>query len=234
MPKILLTADLHGYLPDIEPCDVLIVAGDVCPDHPIGKSERYGLPNNGSDFQLAWLDQDFRAWLKSIPAKQVIGIAGNHDFVFERMATAVRELHLPWTYLEDSMAVVGDLTIYGTPWVPGLPRWAFSADDRVMRMVLDAIPEGVDILVSHGPPYGIADLVGPRFGGPKRVGSVPLTPALDRIRPKAVVCGHIHEAYGEYRLPYDGGKLYSVSINDDYYRPVNRVVELEEFNDDPH
>lgn len=227
MTSIVLTSDLHGTLPEIEPCDLLIVAGDVCPDHPIGKKERYTLPDNGSDFQFEFLDGPFREWLREVPAKTIVGIAGNHDFVFEHLRHAIPELYLPWRYLEDTSTEVFGLKIHGTPWVPGLPRWAFYGDDARLRQKARAIPEDTDILITHGPPYGIADTVGPRFGGPKSVGNHTLNPVLDKLKIPTIVCGHIHEAYGAHRLDY-GGMLYSVSLNDDNYCPDQPPVKIEE------
>jgi hypothetical protein len=141
------------------------------------------------------------------------------------MPQAVRELHLPWTYLEDGGVEIDGVSIWGTPWVPGLPRWAFSHDSSQAKLTYSSIPKDIDILVTHGPPYGTADTVGPRFGGPKCVGDTILKAELDRIAPKTVVCGHIHEAYGYYRRQ----NLYSVSLCDDYYRPVQEPQILQEY-----
>ena len=54
-------SDLHGNLPEIEPCDLLLVAGDICPvrDHSLGA-------------QCEFLDAPFRAWLGRVPAAHVV------------------------------------------------------------------------------------------------------------------------------------------------------------------
>lgn len=200
--RVLATADLHGSLPQIKECDVLLVGGDVCPDHPIGKRARYSLPDNGSDYQLEWLDGPFRTWLADLGARgiSVVGIAGNHDFVFERMATAVRELYLPWTYLQDSATTIKGMRVWGTPWVPGLPRWAFYGSEQALQARSEMIPEDIDVLLTHGPPYGVADFVAPQFGS-THVGDGSLNLAIERVKPDAVVCGHIHEQYGIHKGP---------------------------------
>lgn len=222
--RVLATSDLHGTLPDIEPCDLLVIAGDICPDHPIGKTERYGLPLNGADYQLDWLAHEFRGWLREVPAKKIIGIAGNHDFVFEKMHVAVAELMLPWTYLLDQTIEYEGLKIHGTPWVPGLPRWAFHANSRALELRAQSIPSGLDILISHGPPMGMLDKTVPMFGS-KHVGDVELRAELDRIAPRVLVCGHIHEQFGSY--PYsDRTTVFNVSLNDEYYDPKRPIVEL--------
>lgn len=228
MPRVCVTSDLHGSLPEIPDCDTLIIAGDVLPDHPIGKTERYKLPDNGGGWQLAWADQALEPWLYDLNARaiDVLAIAGNHDFGFELSPESAYSL--PWTYLMDEGTDSNGLSIWGTPWCPGLPRWAFYADGAKMANKMMQIPEGLDILISHGPPYGIADMVGPRYGGPKLVGNSWLNKALDRRRPSVVVTGHIHEAYGSYPLEY-GGMLYSVSLNDDAYCPAQPPIILEEF-----
>ena len=89
--KIVALADLHGYLPSAIPaCDLLLLAGDLTP-----------VQNHAPAFQAQWLDGPFRAWLQGQPARKIIGVAGNHGFVFEQMPFLVPR-DLPWTYLQDS------------------------------------------------------------------------------------------------------------------------------------
>src|SRR5436190_19972122 len=68
--KIAATSDLHGYLPAVPECDLLLLGGDLCPD---GREKD----------QARWLDTTFRYWLRDVPAKEVVGVAGNHAGVFQ-------------------------------------------------------------------------------------------------------------------------------------------------------
>lgn len=186
--RVVATADLHGRLPEVPDCDLLLLAGDICPDHPTG------LPNKGGLYQSRWLDTEFRDWLEDLALRdiEVVAIWGNHDFVGERPHLVPS---LPWNLIQDEPFEFEGLTIWGTPWVPGLPRWAFYASPGALRARAKAIPAGIDILMSHGPPYGTADFVAPRFGS-IHVGDIELKEELPRIRPAMFVCGHIHERFG--------------------------------------
>ncbi|KAL4696665.1 hypothetical protein H8959_002363 [Pygathrix nigripes] len=56
------------------------------------------------------------------------------------------------------------------------------------------IPEGIDILMTHGPPLGFRDWVPKEL---QRVGCVELLNTVQRrVRPKLHVFGGIHEGYG--------------------------------------
>jgi Icc-related predicted phosphoesterase len=88
---------------------------------------------------------------------------------------------------------VEDILFYGSPWQPYFGDWAFNLRrGPEIRAKWDAIPEGTDILITHGPPLGHGD----RTVYGKEVGCADLMAAIDRIRPKYHVFGHIHEAYG--------------------------------------
>jgi DNA repair exonuclease SbcCD nuclease subunit len=72
MTTIYALADIHGQLPDwrdCPECDLLLIGGDICPDM---------LPED----QFRWLNQVFRTWLERVPARNIVGIAGNHDLTF--------------------------------------------------------------------------------------------------------------------------------------------------------
>jgi Icc-related predicted phosphoesterase len=204
--KIVAVSDLHGVLPEVPACDLLLLAGDITP-----------VENHKLDFQARWLDGEFRAWLERVPARKVIGVAGNHDFIFQRMPEAVPP-GLPWTYLQDELTEWEGLKIYGSPWQPWFYDWAFNLYEPDLKPKWDLIPAGTDVLVLHGPPYGYGDGVPEGSGAVRRCGSPSLTERIKEVRPKLVVYGHIHEGRGEWRL--GPTVLANVTLADVSYRPV--------------
>lgn len=205
----LALSDQHGLLPDVRPCDLLLIAGDITP------------PFAWTSVDFAdWLDGPFRRWLEETPAKAIVAVAGNHDLIFERAAGLV-PADLPWTYLQDSETEVAGLRIWGTPWsLPFGFDWAYNADEDRLTEIYAAVPEGIDILVSHGPPYGYGDrVVVPTDdcqSAFKRAGSRALLSTIDRVRPQVTVFGHIHSGHGEWER--DGMFLGNVAIVDDSYK----------------
>jgi hypothetical protein len=111
------------------------------------------------------------------------------------------------------------LTFWGTPWVKGLPRWAFNEDRKDMRrMAFGQCPEAADILITHGPLFQYGDFTVPKFGS-EHVGDNELNRMVHRVRPRTVVCGHIHEGYGFYRHSAVTKGIYNVAYNDENYEP---------------
>jgi hypothetical protein len=225
--RITAVSDLHGFLPRIEPCDLLLLGGDLCPvnDHAVPS-------------QVAWLDGPFRAWLDRVPAAEVIGVAGNHDFVFQKAPLLVPS-GLRWTYLEDAGTTSFGLKVYGLPWQPEFGGWAFNAKPNKMREVAEKIP---DVLVMHGPPRGFGDLVsrvtwpgGWAGCGSKVVQESAGCPHLcKRVRAIAglrlAVYGHIHSGHGVYRIGRRGSGdtlLANVSLLDERYAPVYGVTVFD-------
>ncbi len=205
--KVVALSDMHGQLPnDLPPCDLLLLAGDLTP-----------VKNHGLAFQAEWLDGPFRAWLRARQARQIIGVAGNHDFVFEQAPARVPR-DLPWTYLQDSGVEWEGLHIWGTPWQPWFFDWAFNGQPEELKQKWALIPDDTDILVVHGPPFGFGDGV-PQGDGVRRCGCPHLLERILQIRPRLVVFGHIHPGAGVYQ--YQGITLANVSLLDDRYQVVN-------------
>jgi Icc-related predicted phosphoesterase len=197
-------ADIHGFLPQIEECDILLIAGDVCPmtDHSVS-------------YQTKWLNEDFTKWLKTIPAQEIVGIGGNHDFALERYPEIGRAL--PWHYLIDEQITLNDTTIWGHPWTPSLTDWAFYLPYEMMKTKTSEIKTS-DILLSHAPLRGVGDLLDNGL----QVGCANLKNELGRVNPQSFICGHIHEGRGYYKTGTTD--IYNVSYTDKNYLPQGPPV----------
>lgn len=74
MTKICVLSDLHGHLPRIESCELVLLAGDIVP---------LNIQFDNAESTLWFLDE-FTKWIDSLPCDEVIMIAGNHDKLIER------------------------------------------------------------------------------------------------------------------------------------------------------
>lgn len=73
---------------------------------------------------------------------------------------------------------------------------AFQYNQHYAKVIWDAIPSDVDLLVTHGPPYGILDVNSEH----KHSGSQDLRGKVLKIKPKYHVFGHIHESHGMNKI----------------------------------
>ena len=161
----------------------------------------------------------FGAWLETQPHRHKIVVAGNHDFLFEREPRFARSL-LPADahYLCDSEVTLEGLRFWGAPWQPWFLDWAFNLPRGAPIAAKWAlIPEGIDVLITHGPPMGTAD----RTERGENVGCADLGEAMARVKPRLSVFGHIHEGYGAH------GDKVNAAICDARYRLVNRPIVVD-------
>ena len=228
--RIAALSDQHGFLPPIPACDLLIVAGDVCPDLFGGVSAM-----SAPERQARWFDREARPWLAAAPAAHRILTWGNHDWCGQicdfsadapdRASTTALQILVDAGSLVPSVAAgrpETSLSVWATPWSNQFMRWAFMDEPAALAEVYAAIPAGIDVLVSHQPPYGVGDRVP---GRSDQLGSRELRAAIDRVRPRLVICGHIHGGHGRY--VHDGIPVYNVSVVDEEYRLVHPVTVIE-------
>lgn len=203
--KIDCISDLHGHLPRLYGGDLLIVAGDL----------------TARDSNAEHLD--FLVWLSHLQEKgkykKIVYIAGNHDGTLEEHGNMLTNRDHNIEYLCDSGTEFEGLKIWGSPWTPTFGNWHFMKDRGApIKEKWDLIPQDTDILVTHGPPWGIQDKV--ERGN---VGCEELLKAIKRVKPKINVFGHIHEDYGS--TIFDTGEQEVLCINcsimNEEYEPVN-------------
>jgi len=206
--RVVAVSDLHGRLPAIPSCDVLLLAGDLCP-----------LDDHSEPAQRAHLEGPFAEWLGAVPAAAVVGVAGNHDLIAEQDPGLLSRL--PWTYLCDGEAEVDGLRIWGSPFAVTYGEWAFMESDAELERRFAAIPDGLDVLLTHGPPFRVLDHAVRGVD----TGSHALRRAVLRARPALGVFGHIHEGHGEARLGET--RCVNVSLVDERYVVRNAPRELE-------
>ncbi|MFN0204333.1 MAG: metallophosphatase domain-containing protein, partial [Bacteroidia bacterium] len=166
--KFVAISDTHGrhnslVLPE---GDVLLHAGDIS--------------RKGDKAEI----REFMGWFKRQPFKYKVMIAGNHDFFFEKYSVYDVQAEIPdeVIYLNDSGCEIEGIRIWGSPIQPWFFDWAFNRKrGEEIRKHWALIPENTDILITHGPPYGILDKV-VRDNSP--VGCRDLLKKVQEIQPK--------------------------------------------------
>lgn len=215
--KIVALSDTHGYhkkltIPD---GDFLIHVGD------------FAMRANRSTVY------EFAQWFKAQPHAHKIIIAGNHDVCLEGDRRWAVEEFAPAHYLMHEKVTLGGLTFFGSPFSPAIydpSDWSFDYPPNGTRSrdLWDNIPKGIDVLITHGPPKGILDLVkSPHPGEDPHVGDVNLLHRVMTIRPRVHLFGHIHEGYGTYQHPTVRTRFFNVSICNLDYRPVNPITVFD-------
>jgi Icc-related predicted phosphoesterase len=206
-------SDFHMCDVDTPPADLLIVGGDMT--------------YKGTPYELEW----FTKWLDRQPQKHKVWIAGNHELGLEDAPDAAQRIAQETNsiYLNDSATEIEGVTIFGSPITPWFFDWAFNRHrGKDIQKHWDKIPEGLDILVTHGPPFGFLDMT-PRNG---RVGCGQLLETLEGLMqpPRFHIFGHIHAGYGRDTLTRKDGQvveLMNVSICDEQYKAVNAPIVFE-------
>lgn len=215
---------LHNKI-KIPECDILFHSGDVS--------------GRGHYEEI----DDFLNWYSSLDqALFKVFVFGNHDrckdprfftetegdkwvdSMFEEFGVNKKDGTL--FYLENSGLELLNLKIWGSPYTPSFYRshWSFNADrGEEIKAVWDQIPYGLDVLITHGPPYGILDWI-PKEHASK--GCEDLLYSVLKKRPTIHSFGHLHNDGGEI---YKGAGMYFINaaMCDEQYRPKRSPVVIE-------
>ncbi|KIM54362.1 hypothetical protein SCLCIDRAFT_1222060 [Scleroderma citrinum Foug A] len=198
--RFVCISDTHSETFDVPPGDVLLHSGDLS---KLGKYDQLKVTVD---------------WLRGLPHRVKIIIAGNHDLPLHE-AWYVNDFHRFHKQKEDSSRIRALLndekngitylqdqkhtfqakdggrewSVYGFPWQPWFGGWAFNYETEEAQALVKPIPE-VDILLTHGPPHSILDTA----LNEQHVGCPELLTHLSQMqRPPLLHCfGHIHESHG--------------------------------------
>lgn len=202
MLTLVTIADTHMFHSDlvVPDGDVLIHAGDLC--------------RVGSLDELA-VACDF---LDALPHRYKIVVAGNHDRAFEEQPAAARTLVEKFIYLQDQSCIIEGIKFYGSPWTPQFNDWAFNLPRGApLAEKWALIPENTNVLVTHGPPFGIGDNSGLV---PGREGCAELLLRVQQVAPRLHLFGHIHQNPGRWQI---GPTTFVNATTDECLRPVTVI-----------
>ena len=138
--------------------------------------------------------EKFKNYLKKQPHEHKLFIFGNHEKV-EKEITYWRE------YLEDGTGAkcihekaygIGDLNFFGSSYTPQFMNWGFMQDEETRERYWENMIEGMDVLVTHGPPMGIMG----KIEDGTEIGCEYLRKFVDRVKPKYHFFGHNHAGAG--------------------------------------
>jgi Icc-related predicted phosphoesterase len=218
MTKIVSLSDLHGHLPEIPECDLVLISGDLWHGQPM---DYFG--------QMKWLNGEFRDWANNLNCKKIVFCAGNHDFLFQDHKEFCPKFDKKdkVSYLEDDFLIWNNIKIYGVPWQLYFFEWAFNAPqengEEFLTHKFNVIPDDCDILITHGPPKGILDIA----QKDTRAGSDALLNYIKQKQPKLVVFGHLHYCGGMKEM-VDNCLCVNAAILDNNYkfRKIPEIIEL--------
>lgn len=203
--KIVCISDTHNHhqiLDGIIPAgDILIHGGDIA--------------IHGSVAEI----QEFINWFSQLPHRYKIFVGGNHDGALEHSKHLIN-IPADVIYLENQLIEIEGLKIWGSPVSPPYRSFGFMWDDLKRKALYANMPD-CDILINHSPALDSLD----KIIEERHVGCKFLKKAIERVKPRLVISGHIHEGYG--KLEQNGIVYVNASIMTRHYKPLNQPIIVE-------
>jgi predicted phosphodiesterase len=196
-------------------------------------------------------------WIDSLSHQYKLVVAGNHDMYFDASIpdghrfrswridrpVSVEALLAEFpsvVYLQDAAATIQGVKFYGSPWTPWFMDWAFNFPETDLQNHYTAaakwrgIPDDTDVLVTHGPPYGILDTVDQcSTWEDNRKGCKALYQRIGQLdHLKLHVFGHLHRGYGMathylHGEDYNETIFVNAAINTIHYDPYNEPIMVD-------
>jgi hypothetical protein len=158
---------------------LLILAGDFLPD----MSHTFNDPDLMRVRQLEWVDTTLTPWAESLKVGRIIATPGNHDWISNLPPSCPVRLY------RDELFEWEGKRVWLTPWVEPCGPWNYQLTREYRKARFAAIPNGLDVLVTHGPPYEVGDWA---WNG-EHAGCPEMRQIIYQRKPRFVVFGHIHE-----------------------------------------
>jgi len=173
----------HWHLTPPKDCEFVIHSGDESNAHIPYQNEREC--------------RDFIHWFSQLDIPHKIMIAGNHSAALEKRLVTKQELwDLGIHYLEHGYLELEGKKFFGSPHTPSFGNWYFMKSRETIGRKWEDLEEGIDVLITHGPPKGILDITTDRYGVTEHVGDNALYKAVQKVKPRFHVFGHIHNGRG--------------------------------------
>lgn len=173
----------------------------------------------------------FLEYFSKLNFKHKIFIAGNHDKFCETSEfTELIKEYKNLTYLCDSLVEIEGLKIFG---IPGTIKVSnkFSAfadtQENLYEKYKKIIHHGLDILITHSPPYGYGDSM-PKsipFVTRQNCGDIGLLIDVCDKKPKIHAFGHIHHGYSA--ISNESTMFINASSCDNNNKIANKPIQLE-------
>jgi Icc-related predicted phosphoesterase len=211
--RLVITSDTHGChnsIPVLPDGDFFVHAGDFM--------------NSGVYPQEI---VSFNMWLGEQRIKYRVVCCGNHDRLFQNSPESARHFLTNATYLENSGVTIDGVSFWGSPYTPEFMNWAFMYRRRPeANQYWDQMPEGLDVLITHGPPCGILDQATPDG---EHLGCVELLKAVQAKKPKVHIFDYIHGGAGMFEN--GDTRFINAAYLSEQYQPtapagIIRVVDL--------